>query len=70
MLIILLVAIFILIMGLELPKLIKQKLYKEIVVFGVVYTIGVFMAVTSFYSIPLFNPFEALAVFLSKHYGG
>ncbi len=70
MLIILLVAVFILILGLELPALIKQKLYKEIAVFAVVYVIGVVMAVINFYNLPVLNPFEALATFLSNHYGG
>ncbi len=70
MLITLLVAVFILILGLELPTLIRQKLYKEIAVFAIVYTVGVIMALINFYNLPVFNPFEALAVFLSNHYGG
>lgn len=70
MLIIILIAIFLLIIFLELPRLLKENLYKEVVVFSVVLTVGIFMSLANFYNWPIYNPIEALALFLSKYYYG
>ncbi len=64
---VLLLAIFILILWVELPTLIRKKLYPEILVFMGFYICGVTLAIISFYNLPLFNPFEAIASILAKY---
>lgn len=56
-----LLLIFILILAIELPELIRQKLYKEIIVFSAFYLIGVYLSIAFFYDLALYNPFEAFA---------
>ncbi|HZK43882.1 MAG TPA: hypothetical protein VFC73_06295 [Syntrophomonadaceae bacterium] len=66
MLIIILVVVLLLILLIELPRLIKENFYREIGVFGVVFIVGSYMALAFFYNWPLFDPFEPLAIILSK----
>lgn len=61
-----LIGIFLLIIWLELPMLIKNRLYKEIGVFFVFFILGVVMALVNFYNVPLSNPFEALTYLLES----
>lgn len=66
----LLIIVVVIIILLEVPGLIKEKLYKEIVGFSVVLLMGIYMTVAYFYRLPFYNPFESLAVLLSKYYFG
>jgi len=56
----LLVAIYILMLVFELPTLIRNKWYKEIVVFSVIFIISVYMGMVQFYDWPFYNPMDAL----------
>lgn len=56
-----LLLIFILILAIELPELVRKRLYKEILVFMGFYVFGVYLSVAFFYNWPLYNPFEAFA---------
>lgn len=52
-----LLAIYLLIIIIELPPLIKGRMYREIGVFAVFYLLGVYLSLVQFYSLPFFNPF-------------
>ncbi|NLB87983.1 MAG: hypothetical protein GX790_01960 [Syntrophomonadaceae bacterium] len=63
--------VLLIIILLEVPRLMKEKLYKELVAFSVVLIIGTYMTIAYFYKLPLYNPFEALALLVSKYsFGG
>ncbi len=61
-----LVAIYILILAIELPSLIKKRLYRELGTFSVYFVIGLYMSLAFYYGWPLAGPFEALASALGR----
>lgn len=61
-----LIGIFLLMIGVELPHLIKNKFYKEIGVFLGFLIIGIILSLLNFYNIAFTNPFESLAYILEK----
>lgn len=65
--ILILIAIFILILFMELPELIRKKLYKEVAVFMGFYVIGIYLSIAFFYNWPLYNPFEAFVNIFPKY---
>ena len=50
-----LVAIYILMLVLELPALINNRWYKEIAVFGVIFIFSVYLGMVQFYNWPFYN---------------
>ena len=56
----LLVAIYILILGSELPALIKNRWYREITIFTLIFLVSVYMGMVQFYHWPFYNPLDAL----------
>jgi TctA family transporter len=60
-----LVAIYILILVSELPTLIKNRWYREIAVFTVIFIISVYMGMVQFYHWPFYNPLNTLLPMLS-----
>jgi len=58
--------IYAVILGVELPALIKNRLYKEIVVFMVFLLVGIYMSLSQFYGWNLYNPFEPWIKYMSK----
>ncbi len=65
----LLVAIYILILGFELPTLIKNRWHKELVVFSVLFIISVYMGMVQFYHWPFYNPLDSLLPLLAPKAG-
>ncbi len=62
----LLIAIYLLIILIEVPGLLKKKLYAELKVFMALFFIGLYMGLAYFYQWPLAGPFETLTTFVSK----
>lgn len=58
--ILLLIAIFSIIIVIDVPPLIKQKMYKELATFTVLFLIGVIYSLGQFYGWPLPNPAKGL----------
>lgn len=56
----LLAAIYILILGSELPALIKNKWYREITIFTLIFLVSVYMGMVQFYHWPFYNPLDDL----------
>ncbi|MGE5421901.1 MAG: hypothetical protein ACM3QW_01435 [Ignavibacteriales bacterium] len=56
----LLIAIFIAILLIDVPPLIKQKMYKELAAFSVLFVIGVVYSLGQFYGWALPNPAKGL----------
>jgi len=50
-----LVAIYILMLVLELPALINNRWYKEIAVFAVIFIFSVYLGMVQFYNWPFYN---------------
>lgn len=65
MLIWVLIAIYLLILLIEIPSLVKRHLYKELMVFGAFFLTGVYMSLAFFYQWPLAGPIEALSRYFS-----
>jgi hypothetical protein len=55
-----LAAIYLLILVLELPTLIRNRWHKEIAVFTVIFIISVYMGMVQFYHWPFYNPMDTL----------
>lgn len=53
-----LIAIYGLIIFLEVPALVANHWYKDLSIFIVLFIIGVYMSLAQFYSWPLGNPFQ------------
>ncbi len=59
-----LIAIYLLIILIEVPGLLKKRLYAELKVFIAVFIIGLYMGLAFFYQWPLAGPFEALTTYV------
>jgi hypothetical protein len=66
MLLLLTILAYILILGIELPRLIKNRWYKEMVVFGILFVLAVFLSMAQYYQLPIFNPFTAIIPLFEK----
>lgn len=51
----LLLGIYVIILFLEVPGLLKKQMYKELVVFAVFFILGVYATLANFYNWPLFT---------------
>lgn len=63
----LLVFIYILMLVFEMPALIKNRWYKEIAVFSVLFLISVYMGMVQFYDWPFYNPLNTLLPLVDKN---
>lgn len=61
----LLIAVYALILASELPGLIRNHWYKEIVVFSVFFLISVYMGMVQFYHWPFYNPLDTILPILA-----
>lgn len=61
-----LIAIYILILALELPGLVKTPRRLELWVFSGYFLIGLYMSLAFYYNWPLAEPFEALVNFIGS----
>ncbi len=61
-----LIALYLTIIFLEVPSLVKNHLHKEIVVFGVLFIMGAYMTLAQLYEWPLPNPFGPWIHMLAK----
>lgn len=59
-----LIFIFILILVMEVPTLVRQKHYYALAIFLVFYLAGVYLGLAQFYGWSVYNPFEALLTVL------
>lgn len=55
-----LILIYVMILGLELPALLKRKARRELWTFAAYFLIGLYMSLAFYYNWPLIEPFEAL----------
>lgn len=60
MLLALLIILYITILLMELPFLFKNKMYREMLIFFIIFALGVFLSVAKFKGKLLFNPLEPL----------
>ncbi|NLB18970.1 MAG: hypothetical protein GX825_09645 [Syntrophomonadaceae bacterium] len=63
-----LVFIYILILALELPALLRDRWYKEIAVFAVLFTISVYLGMVQIYDWPFYNIMDTILPALDDHY--
>ncbi len=61
-----LVAIYILILLLELPALINNRWYREMSVFTVIFIFSVYLGMVQFYNWPFYNPMDTLLPWLDQ----
>ncbi|HRX20239.1 MAG TPA: hypothetical protein P5273_00855 [Syntrophomonadaceae bacterium] len=64
----LLITIWLIIIILELPLLIKKSLYREVLLFTVLFAAGVYMSLAQFYDWPFYNPLKPLIVLLAPRF--
>lgn len=64
--VLILIIIYLLILLIEIPGLIVQKQYKEIIVFMGFFAISLYMGLAFFYQWPLTGPFEALLTYMER----
>lgn len=62
------VAIYLLILLLELPALIRNRWYKEITVFTVLFCVSVYLGMVQFYHLPIYNVMDTLLPALDNQY--
>lgn len=60
----LLILIFIIIILIDVPRLIKHQMYRELVAFSVLFVIGAVYSLGTFYHWPLPNPVAGLIALL------
>ena len=58
--IILLLLAFVIIIGLEMPGLVRKKMWRELVAFSVYLAVGIALAIPQTYGIRPFNPNEPI----------
>jgi len=58
-----LIAIYFLILLMEVPGLLKKRLYPELAVFMALFLIGLYMGLAYSFQWPLGAPFEALVIY-------
>ncbi|HOB12220.1 MAG TPA: hypothetical protein PLM20_04320 [Syntrophomonadaceae bacterium] len=51
---------FVLVVCIELPGLLKNRLYKEIQVFGILFLLGMYLTLAQLYQWPIPNPLQDL----------
>lgn len=61
-----LIAVYLLIILIEVPGLLNKHLYAELKVFMVMFGIGLYMGLAYFYQWPLTAPFEALTAYIGR----
>lgn len=61
-----LVAIYVVILGLELPSLLKRKTRRELWAFTAYFIIGLYMSLAFYYNWPLIEPFQALVNYVGS----
>ncbi|NLN87677.1 MAG: hypothetical protein GX133_08815 [Syntrophomonadaceae bacterium] len=59
---------YLLILAIELPPLIRNRWYKEMAVFGVLFLCSVYMGMVQFYHWPFFNPWDHLLPLLPPYH--
>lgn len=64
--ILILIAIYLLILLIEIPGLIVKKQYKELIVFGVFYSISLYMGLAFYFHWPLDGPFKSLMLYMER----
>lgn len=64
-----LIAIYMLMLAIELPALIKNRWYREMAVFGVLFLCGLYMGMVQFFHWPFFNPWDYLLPRLPPYHG-
>lgn len=63
----LLIAVFLLILILELPGLVKRKRVRDLMAFLLVYSICIYLGLAQFFDWPMYIPLKAGADFLSNN---
>jgi len=63
-----LITIYVMILGLELPALLKKKSRREFWAFAVYFLMGLYMSLAFYYSWPLIEPFQALVDYVGSDY--
>lgn len=58
--------IYLLIIIVEVPGLLRKRQYKELTAFMVVFLIGLYMGLAFFLQWPLIAPFEALTTYIGE----
>lgn len=61
-----LVAIYVVILALEVPPLLKQKMYPELGAFLAFFIIGMYVSLAYYYEWPLAGPFNALMNYMES----
>jgi uncharacterized membrane protein len=61
-----LMAIYILIIIIEVPGLLKKQQYKELTAFMVLFVIALYMGLAFFFQWPLSAPFETLSTYMGR----
>lgn len=59
-----LLIIYLLIILIEVPALLKKQLYAELKAFMIVFIVGLYMGLALFYQWPLTEPFAALTAYM------
>lgn len=54
--VVLLLLIYLLIIAWEVPGLLREKMYRELVFFSVILVLGIYLSLSQFYGWPLINP--------------
>ncbi|MGI5881181.1 MAG: hypothetical protein ACOX6L_11500 [Syntrophomonadaceae bacterium] len=60
------IAIYILIIIIEVPDLIKRQLYKELAVFTFLFVIGLYAGLAYYYNWPLTSIFDNINMYLER----
>jgi len=61
-----LIAVYVTILGLELPSLLKRKTRLELWTFTAYFLIGLYMSLAFYYNWPLIGPFQALVNYVGS----
>ncbi len=56
----LLIAIYIIILAMELPALLKNGWRREVLVFSLVFVVGVYLSLAQYFHWPLVNPLQSI----------
>ncbi len=64
-----LLAVYLLILGVELPALIKNRWYKETVIFALLFLFSFYLGMVQFYNWPFYNPWDHLLPKLPPYHG-
>lgn len=64
-----LLIIYLLILIIELPSLIRNRWYKEMAVFTVLFLLGLYMGMVQFYHWPFYNPWDYILPQLPPYHG-